>query len=275
MRDCPLTQSLVPVLACALLAVACGKDPILEAVDAMEEGSPRTGTPMPGVDGQPEKGIPEEPEPGIPTEPSAGGESAGAAGLSGEPAKGVPEEPEPGVPEQPAPAPSGSTERPTPPPSVDGQGAPEEPEPGVPEDPEPAPPGSPGGAAHAGKEDGGVEEGPHALIRGRIDSGGGSGKIRIDMFDGDQRNVSGPRPKVVGVHEIDSPGGFEVSVPQAHKRVWIGAYRDLNGNNRPDKGEPSGWYSRNPVYLDSIPSSVIITLVVEGKATGLGLDFGE
>ena len=276
MKLCPLLK-IAQVSALAMIVGAgCGKDPILEAVDEMS--SDASG----GGDGAspPSKGVPENPEPGIPSDPSPGDAGGvpgepGEAGVAEEPQKGVPEDPEPGIPSEPAPAAAGSANRPAPPPSQAGSGQPSEPTPGVPSEPEPAPPGSPGGAAHKGKMDGEEERGPEALIRGRIDAPGGSGMIRIDLFDGDQRNVAGPRPKVVGVHEISSPGGFEVSIPESHKRVWVGAYRDLNGNNRPDKGEPSGWYPRNPVYLDSLPSSVIISLEVEGKASGLGLDFGE
>jgi len=95
------------------------------------------------------------------------------------------------------------------------------------------------------------------------------------MFDGDQRNVSGPRPKVVAVHEIPTLGPFDHSVPVSAKRIWLGAYRDVNDNKRPDKGEPFGWYSRNPIYLDDVPALIEVEIESEGKASGLGLDFGE
>lgn len=214
-------------------------------------------------------GVPEEPEPGRPEM----GEGAMVAGLAEEPLPGTPEEPEPGVPEEPEPAAPGSTNQPAPPPV--GDGVPVQPEPGIPDEPEPAPPGTPGGADHPGKEGGAVEEGPHVTIRGSIASPSGAGKVRIDLFDGDQRNVSGPRPKVVGVHEVAQAGPFELSVPVSVGRVWLGAYLDGNGNNRPDKGEAFGWYNRNPIHLDDVPTSINITLEEEGKASGLGLDFGE
>lgn len=241
MSQRPLTQPLIYGLVSLLFGVACGKDSILEAVDEMEqtEGS------------------------AVILDPAGG-----------EPMEGTAEEPEPGIPEEPTPAPPGTEEFPAPPKGTDGLGQPKEPDPGVPEDPEPAPAGSPGGAHHANKEGGKEAEGPFVNIQGRVDAEGGEGKIRIDLFDGDQRNVAGPRPKVVGVHEIDSPGPFEISIPASDKRVWIGAYRDKNGNNRPDKGEPAGWYSKNPVFLDSQPDTVVIVLTVEGKSSGLGLDFG-
>ena len=280
MRRCPLTRLALHGSIAVVAGLGCGKDPILAAVDAMEESdAPRLPNDA-SVAGEPEAGIPEEPEPGVPDNPSPGdgGATPGSPGVKGvaeEPSKGIPEEPEPGIPGEPPPAAAGTADRPEPPPAQAGQGVAAEPTPGVPEEPKPAPPGSPGGADHKGKNEGQVEdEGPHATVRGRIDAPQGLGMIRIDLFDGDQRNVAGPRPKVVGVHEVDDPGPFELSVAVAHKRVWLGAYRDINGNKRPDKGEPSGWYARNPVFLDSPPSSLVITLQVEGKATGLGLDFG-
>jgi len=228
------------------LITHCGKDPILEAAENIDAEEPSS-------------------EAGEAAEPS---EQPAAMGEDGEP--------EPGVPEEPSPAPAGSTERPDPPPHSSGTGKAVEPEPGVPEEPSPAPPGTPGGAEHPGKEGGVLEEGPQVLLRGTI-SGGESvgGRIRIDLFDGDQRNTSGPRPRVVGVHEVSKSGPFELSVPQSVKRVWIGAYRDLNQNNRPNEGEPFGWYSRNPVYLDDPPAQIEISLAVEGKSLGLGLDFRE
>lgn len=155
------------------------------------------------------------------------------------------------------------------------QGIPEEPEPGVPEEPEAAPPGSPGGARHAGQEAEQQPVGPQVIVRGVVSGEPGVGKIRIDMFDGDQRNVSGPRPKVVAVHEISTLGPFDHSVPVSAKRIWLGAYRDVNDNKRPDKGEPFGWYSRNPIYLDDVPDLIEVEIESEGKASGLGLDFGE
>lgn len=284
------------------LFCGCGKDPILEAAENLEaevsteQGAPPVTDVALGVDGQPTPGIPEEPTPGVPEDPSEGGviaQGAGivvpkqagevgvpsepsAAGVPSEPTAGVPEEPKPGSAEEPTPAPAGSTELPEPPPGLDGSGSSVAPKPGVPQDPEPAPPGTPGGADHPGKEGGVVEEGPHITLRGQI-TGGESvgGRIRIDLFDGDQRNTSGPRPRVVGVHEVNPSGTFEISVPQSSGRVWIGAYRDLNQNNRPNEGEPFGWYSKNPVYLEDPPSLVEITLAVEGKSRGLGLDFRE
>jgi len=243
----------------------CAKDPILEAAESMDIDVKVNGAPVQAEEGM-VPGTPEEPPPGTPDEGME-------VGLAAEPQPGTPAEPEPGIPEDPEPAPAGSENMPEPPSS--GDGVPSQPEPGTPEEPTPAPPGTPGGADHPGKEGGMVDEGPHVIIRGSISSGSSDGKIRIDLFDGDQRNVSGPRPKVVGVHEINQSGPFELSIPASVGKVWLGAYLDANKNNRPDKGEAVGWYSRNPVHLDDVPKAVNITLQEEGKASGLGLDFGE
>jgi len=243
----------------------CAKDPILEAAESMGTDTQKDGAPIKAQAGV-VPGTPDEPPPGVPGD-------AMEAGLAGDPEPGTPAEPQPGIPEDPEPAAPGSEAVPDPPPG--GDGVPAQPEPGVPEEPKPAPPGTPGGAEHPGKDGGIVDEGPHVTIRGSISSGSLNGKIRIDLFDGDQRNVSGPRPKVVGVHEINESGPFEVSIPASVGKVWLGAYLDSNKNNRPDKGEAVGWYSRNPVHLDDVPKAVNITLQEEGKASGLGLDFGE
>ncbi len=273
MGHCLLTQknqrSLVRLSFLAILNTAgCAKDPILEAAESMD-----TLTDSKDLESKFDKdrmvGVPEEPEPGIPGEP----DQEMKAGLASDPEPGTPEEPEPGIPEDPEPAAPGTESQPAPPTS--GDGVPTQPEPGIPDEPKPAPPGTPGGADHPGKEGGLVDDGPHVTIRGTISANSANGKIRIDLFDGDQRKVSGPRPKVVGVHDIGQLGPYEVSVPLSVGRVWLGAYLDANGNNRPDKGEAFGWYGQNPVHLDDVPKAVNIALVEEGKATGLGLDFGE
>lgn len=257
MSHCPLTRSALGLLVVASLCSACGADPILEAAEAMDKETTSKGesTPAEGV------------VPGEPGEPGAG--EPGEENME----PGVPEEPTPGIPDEPAPAPAGSERMPTPPPG--GDGVPEEPKPGIPEEPEAAPPGTPGGAAHAGKEAEEQDSGPQVIIQGEVFGEPGMGKIRIDMFDGDQRNVSGPRPKVVAVHEIPELGPFDHSVPVSAKRIWLGAYRDVNDNKRPDKGEPFGWYARNPIYLDDVPSRIEVKIESEGKTSGLGLDFGE
>jgi len=117
--------------------------------------------------------------------------------------------------------------------------------------------------------------GPHVTITGRVYMDASlEARIRIDIFDGDHRNLNAPRPKVVQFHELDNPGPFELSIPQNAKRVWIGAYADVNGNNRPDRGEPRGWYARNPVFLSDATDPISIELVQEKVADDLGVDFG-
>ena len=263
MSNCLLTQLVFGALVAVFSVCGCAKDSILEAAESMDDepalGEAEAGV-MPGA----------EPAIGIPQQPQPGQGNAEEGGVVKAPT------PKPGIPEEPEPAKPGSIDQTKPPPGGDGVAAP--PPLGIPEDPQPAPPGSPGGAEHAGKDGGSageVQVGPQVILRGRVSGAASSATIRIDLFDGDQRKVSGPRPKVVGVHEIERPGVFDVSVPIAAKRVWVGAYADINGNKRPDKGEPAGWYGRNPVHMDAVPKLISIALVVEGKAAGLGLDFGE
>ena len=285
----PLTQ----LVLAGFLLFGCGKDPILERVDAMtaensqgegQRGSPGNEAVTPG--------IPEEPEPGIPGASTSGkpgasqgmpggvvepgqGDTGGemAPGMPEEPSPGTPEDPSPGIPEDPKPAPAGSAEG-----GEEEGGMPGPPmKPGIPEEPKPAEPGSPGGASHAGKKKGmeAPVDGPQVLVRGQVTSAVEvRGRVRIDVFDGDQRNRTGPRPSVVAMHDMERPSWFELSIPAVHKRVWLGAYADLNDNKRPDKGEPAGWYRDNPVFLNDLPSGISIDLTVEGKATTLGLDFG-
>ena len=100
------------------------------------------------------------------------------------------------------------------------------------------------------------------------------GKVYIDVFDGDQRNTAGDRPSLVRVVELGGPGAFEIQVPLSAKRVWLSAYADPTQDNRPSKGEPTGWYPGNPVFLKSPPDLIVIELVADKKPVGLGLDFG-
>jgi hypothetical protein len=80
-----------------------------------------------------------------------------------------------------------------------------------------------------------------------------SGPIRIDVFDGDQRDLSA-RPRVVGVAQIAGPGMFTVSVPEAARLVWISSFNDENSNSRPDlQSDPTGYYEKNPVRIDKGP----------------------
>ena len=254
MSHCPLTRSALSLLSIVWVCVGCGTDPILEAAEAMDPEEATT------VQAPPSAGEPGEPgEPGV-VQP--GEENM-------EP--GVPEEPEPAFLKNPSRLQQGLSVCPRRP-VVTGCRRSRSPESRRARG---RTAGVSGGAAHAGKEGQMEEAGPQVIIRGVVTGEPGIGRVRIDLFDGDQRNVSGPRPKVVGVHDIDDVGVFELSVAASAKRIWLGAYRDGNDNKRPDKGEPFGWFGQNPIYLDDIPARIEVKIESEGKASGLGLDFGE
>ena len=156
--------------------------------------------------------------------------------------------PEPGVPAQPAP---GDPQQPEP-------GQPGEPGAGVPQQPDPGAPG-----------DGGEQrpkEGPRVTISGSIEySDYEAGKLRIDVFDGDQRDFS-KRPSVVTWHALEAPGSFSVSVPQSVNKVWFSSFNDANENGRPDHEDPTGIYSSNPVDVTAGDvTGVVIELSVRER----------
>ena len=264
-----------------LASIACGSDPILDRAEVLA-AEEETTTPVVVSDAKTEPsegqtpGIPDETmTPGIPDEPAPAPPGTETEGV----VAGVPEEPEPaaagsdtgsaavtpGVPEEPEPAPPG-----TPGGSDTGGGAIT---PGVPEEPEPAAPGSPGGGDHDDKVPG--YQGATVTLKGRVSMDESiQAKIYIDVFDGDQRNTAGDRPSLVTVHSLPGPGSFEMEVPISAKRIWMSAYADITKDNRPTKGEPTGWYPGNPVFLDGPPASIVIELVADKKPVGLGLDFG-
>ena len=152
---------------------------------------------------------------------------SGAAGGS----PGPPAQPSPGDPGQPSP------------------GAASEPTPGIPDEPPPGDPGQPppGGKAHAEGEippPQGVET---VKVSGSVaveDYSGG--KITLDVFDGDHSAVGGDRPNVVGRVVLDQPGPFELTVAK-DSPIWLSAFNDADGDNRPSKKEPFGAYPDNPV----------------------------
>lgn len=161
------------------------------------------------------------------TKPAATNPSSGSAAA---PVPGVPAEPQPGIPAEPSPV---------------SPGAAGDPAPGIPTEPSP---GSPGG-------------GPQILLSGRVVlSSGAAAPIRVDVFDGDQQDLSGPRPKVVGMAQLDQPGPFTVSVPADTARLWIGAYADMDQNGRPDPQDPAGWFAGNPVDLSAPLPEITLTL---------------
>ncbi len=249
----------MPVLLLTLAHFACGGDPILERAEQLDATRKRAPVgvaegsgeePIPGTqDGEVVPGIPDEPDPvpGIPDEP--------------DPVQA--EDPDPVVPEDPQPALPG-----TPGGGDTGKGTVV---PGIPEEPAPAQEGTPGGAAHDGMTE---FEGPKVTLRGTIAMDVSiQAKVTIDVFDGDHRNRVGPRPSLVQAVTLPGAGPFEIQVPISAGRVWLSAYADIRMDNRPTKGEPAGWFSGNPIFLESPPKQIRIELIQDKKAVGLGLDF--
>ena len=91
----------------------------------------------------------------------------------------------------------------------------------------------------------------------------GGAPLRIDIFDGDQRKLDGPRPSVVGVMRLEEPGAWSVVVPESAAELWIGGYADDNRDGKPDHEEPVGWYSGNPVQGGADRSGLSLTLSVQ------------
>lgn len=209
-----------------LLTIACAsEDPILERAAAMEEAGTAPAAASPAAASR----AAASPAPPAPPAPPAGVAPAGV---------GIPEPPAPG---QGTPPKAVTPGEPAP-------GDPGQPAPGTPEQPRPGSPGS---------------DGPSVAVSGTISVEGWSGgSIRIDIFDGDQLAAAGStkRPSVVAQAKLERPGPFEVRVPMAAGRVWIGAFADENRNGRPDPRDPSGWYGSNPVSVDEDRSGVILQL---------------
>ena len=132
----------------------------------------------------------------------------------------------------------------------------ENPKPGVPK--EPKPPKKP-------KEKQNIKK---VNFSGHIDSDCEK-TIRIDIFDGDQRALGGPRPKVVANKRLSNgKKEFSVSVPQKDISLWIGAYCDLDGDGRPGPKDPSGWYDKNPIksHQDQEEIAIQLEIPIEEKA---------
>ena len=88
-----------------------------------------------------------------------------------------------------------------------------------------------------------------------------SGKpIRIDVFDGDQRNIGGKRPSVVISEKRNEAGPFSLKIPQEDINVWIGAYIDEDEDGRPGPKDPSGWYTGNPVSTKKDQTGISFSL---------------
>ncbi len=148
-------------------------------------------------------------------------------------------------------------------------GAPEQPLPGVPEDPTPGAPGAPGAPGEEVVTPGAPTQGPTVTLKGEVRyRDHQAGKVRVDVFDGDQRDFS-ERPGVVGWAELTGPGTFEIQVPQSAGKVWLSAFNDANSDGKPGHGDPTGYLEANPVTLDDdIVSGLIITLEYNPRPEG-------
>ncbi len=107
-------------------------------------------------------------------------------------------------------------------------------------------------------------DGPQVQLSGAISVADWSGApIRVDIFDGDQRDLDGPRPSVVGVVRLEQPGAWTASVSADTPRLWVGAYADENRDGKPDHDEPVGWYGGNPVAGGADRSGIDLVLTVQ------------
>lgn len=129
-------------------------------------------------------------------------------------------------------------------------GAPTQPTRGIPEEPQPGQPDTPDARAGVPGAPGAPVDGPQVTLKGEVRYGDyKDGKVRVDVFDGDQRNFS-KHPGVVGWVELAGPGPYEVQVPQAAERVWLSAYNDANNDGKPGHEDPTGYLEDNPVGLE-------------------------
>ena len=128
----------------------------------------------------------------------------------------------------------------------------EAPKPGVPK--EPKPPKQPKPPKEKPVEN-------KVVFSGTID-GTCEKTIRIDVFDGDQRTLGGPRPKVVANKRLVDTKEFSISIPQKSIPLWIGAYCDVDGDGRPGPKDPSGWYDQNPLKSDKDRKEITIPLEI-------------
>ena len=110
------------------------------------------------------------------------------------------------------------------------------------------------------------ESKPKVTLSGRVEilgDGDWKGKpIRIDVFDGDQQAIDGPRPKVVSTKRIKQQGDFTLSVQQKDQSLWLGAYCDVDGDGRPGPNDPSGWFSQNPISAAKDSNEIVIQLAI-------------
>ena len=111
------------------------------------------------------------------------------------------------------------------------------------------------------------KDGEFITISGTIEATNPNNKpIRIDIFDGDQRNIGGKRPSVVVSTTVEAGPEFEIALPKKSQMLWVGAYIDEDGNGRPGPLDPSGWYTENPISGESDHSRIILTLGIPNDA---------
>jgi len=111
------------------------------------------------------------------------------------------------------------------------------------------------------------KDGDFITIKGTIEANNPNGKpIRIDIFDGDQRNIGGKRPSVVVSTTVDNGPTFEIFLPQKEQQLWVGAYIDEDGDGRPGPLDPSGWYSGNPVSGNKNQEGITLVLGIPNDA---------
>jgi len=110
------------------------------------------------------------------------------------------------------------------------------------------------------------ESKPKVTLSGRVElvgEGDWEGKsIRIDVFDGDQQAIDGPRPKVVSTKRIKQQGDFSLAVDQQDRSLWLGAYCDVDGDGRPGPNDPSGWFSQNPISSATDRDGIVIQITI-------------
>lgn len=110
------------------------------------------------------------------------------------------------------------------------------------------------------------ESKPQVVLSGRVEiigEGSWDGKpIRIDVFDGDQRAIDGPRPKVVATKRMKQQGSFSLSLDKKDQSLWLGAYCDMDGDGRPGPKDPSGWFAQNPISSDQDRNEIVIQLAI-------------
>ena len=111
------------------------------------------------------------------------------------------------------------------------------------------------------------KDGEFITISGTIEANNPNNRsIRIDIFDGDQRNIGGKRPSVVVSTTVDAGPEFEIFLPKKNQMLWVGAYIDEDENGRPGPLDPSGWYAENPISGEENHSRVFLTLGIPNDA---------